>query len=188
MTLYGGTNYELTYDRFGESNSALSLSNGYMIAPQGIYFKGDYTVMAWVKVRSFNSWSRLIDFGNGAQNDNIYIALTRGTTGYSQQTIYYSTSNYMYLASGTILELNKWQHIAFTYTYPYSRNYIDGVLVASSSSALGSVRAVIRTLNYVGKSNWNDGLANADYDELKIFDAYLSQSEIQSEMNNNFNN
>jgi hypothetical protein len=68
--LYEGSNVALTLDRFGQSNSALSLSNGFYKVPLGVYFSGSQlTIMAWVKVRSYKSCSRLVDFGNGANQD-----------------------------------------------------------------------------------------------------------------------
>ena len=35
---------------------------------------GAMSVEAFVKYESFNSWSRVIDFGNGAESDNIVLA------------------------------------------------------------------------------------------------------------------
>ena len=62
--LYGGINASLTFDRFNNPNSALSLKNGFLMAPPGIYFNGsDFSITAWVKVRVFNNWSRVVDFG-----------------------------------------------------------------------------------------------------------------------------
>ena len=73
--LYGGVNAALTSDRFGQSNTAISLSNGYYKVPPGVYFSGkQLTIMAWVRIRHFRSYSRLIDFGNGPSNENIVLA------------------------------------------------------------------------------------------------------------------
>jgi len=41
----------------------------------------DFTIESWVYPRSFESWSRILDFGNGAGVDNVYFALTEGTSG-----------------------------------------------------------------------------------------------------------
>src|SRR5438552_12221253 len=53
----------------------------YVDVPAGIWFSGDLTVEGWVYVRSYNNWSRLLDFGNGEGIDNVLVALTDGTTG-----------------------------------------------------------------------------------------------------------
>src|SRR6266571_3635065 len=47
--------------------SAVILNDGfyhYVRIPDGVWFSGDFTIEAWVHVRSYNSWSRLLDFGN----------------------------------------------------------------------------------------------------------------------------
>jgi hypothetical protein len=62
--LYGGVNASLTYDRFNNPNSALSLKNGFLNAPPGVYFNGnDFSVTAWIRLHAYNKWSRLFDFG-----------------------------------------------------------------------------------------------------------------------------
>ena len=48
------------------------------------------------------------------------------------------------------------------------------------------MKNITRTSNYIGRSNWMvDQDANADYDDLKIFDRSLNQQEILFEKNNN---
>jgi len=49
--LFGGSNYSFTLDRFNSSNAALSLINGYLLLPQGIYFNGDYTLTVWIRIK-----------------------------------------------------------------------------------------------------------------------------------------
>ena len=85
---YGQVNAALTSDRFGLASSALDLSNGYIKIPSGIYFNGDYTVTAWVYMRSFPSYSPLIDFGNGAPSDNVWLGLSEDTTGKLSQELF----------------------------------------------------------------------------------------------------
>ena len=48
--------------------------------PPGVYFTGDFTVIAWVNVKSFQLYSRIIDFGNNNPNkDNIIFGLNAKT-------------------------------------------------------------------------------------------------------------
>ena len=47
--------------------SAIHFSYGYALVPPDVYFDpstGGFTVMAWVKLSSLDSWMRFIDFGN----------------------------------------------------------------------------------------------------------------------------
>ena len=41
----------------------------YVQIPTSVWFNGDLTVEAWVCVKEYRSWSRLIDFGNGADQE-----------------------------------------------------------------------------------------------------------------------
>jgi hypothetical protein len=56
--------------------------------------------------------------------------------------------------------------------------YVNGAVAKSFTVPI--LRGVYRTSNFVGKSNWPDSLnVNAVYDDLKIFNRSLTQSEIQ---------
>jgi hypothetical protein len=91
------------------------------------------------------------------------------------------------------LGINQWQHLACVYSFPYYFIYIDGTLVTAPGSQTTyssfNIKNETRTSNFVGRSNWYingvDQDADADFDDLKIFNRSLSQQEIQSEMNNN---
>ena len=69
-----GENANLVEDRFGNPKSAIRLNNGYLIAPSGTYFYGDFTLTVWIKLNSNKYQSRIIDFGNNDYSDNIEFA------------------------------------------------------------------------------------------------------------------
>ncbi len=187
--LYDGVNAAWTLDRFGKPNSALSLSKGYYRVPSGVYFSGtELTIMGWVKVKSIQCYSRLIDFGNGQSNENIVLALSHEYSGKPYILLKAGVDFHNY--SSQSLNLNKWQHLAFVFSSPYYFIYIDGNLTTAQGSsapyASFSLANVVRSSNFIGKSNWNhDENADADFDDLKIFNRALSQQEIQLEMNKN---
>jgi hypothetical protein len=116
VTLYNGSNACFAPNRFNDSNVALSLSNGYYQVPSGVYFNSSYTVMAWVYVRAYNSWSRLIDFGIGNNNNNIIIALSSGVSGNPNQQFYINQNRTLMMDTLQILSLNTWKHLAFTFS------------------------------------------------------------------------
>ena len=187
--LYGGNNAGLTSDRFGRTNSALSLSTGYYNVPPGVYFSGtQFSFMAWVNVRDIGWYSRLIDFGNGANQASVLLTFS-SETSLRPYLFFYSGSNYFSDSSTTALNPNQWQHLACVYSFPYYSIYIDGIETTApgSKTNLASFRLenVIRSSNYVGRSNWGEPDADADFDDLKIFNRALTQNEIQFEMNNN---
>src|ERR1041385_1589777 len=73
--------------------SALNLNgvNGYIQATNGVWFNGDFTVEAWVYVRTYANWSRLIDFANGPNNQNVYVALSAGFSGKPAMGVFTNT-------------------------------------------------------------------------------------------------
>src|SRR5665647_2853944 len=54
--------------------------NDYVSLPPAVYFSGDFTIECWVYPKSFASWARIIDFGNGAGSDNVLLSYTYGTS------------------------------------------------------------------------------------------------------------
>ena len=142
----------------------------------------NFTFCAWVNLVSISQMSRIIDFGNGPGIDNIVIG-------------WYSTSSrifaYFYNGGSVVfqmyssygLNLSTWYHFAFVFNYQTGSFYINGKLDSSNISSI-SLKSIIRTYNYIGKSNWAaDYLPNAIYDEIKIFDRALSDIEILNEYN-----
>jgi len=69
--LYNGYSYSYTYDRLCSANSAIYFNKGYLQVPSGVYFYGDFNVTAWIYLKSYQSYSRVIDFGNGQAVENI---------------------------------------------------------------------------------------------------------------------
>jgi hypothetical protein len=195
-TLYNNVNTAFTSDRKNVASSALSITNGYIQVPSGTYFTGgSYTVMAWVYPRAFNSWSRIFEFSNfafGVGSDNLIFSFTQSTSGQTVQTFYRGTSSSASLTSTSTstLQLNQWQHVAFTFVSSTltAYNYVNGVLTGTAlASALPN--NLVRSRNWIGCSNLYsvlDPYANAIYDEMKVFTVALSQSQILSEMNNSY--
>jgi hypothetical protein len=166
------------------ATNALSLSGAstsYVTVPSGTWFNGNFTIEGWVYPRSFNSWERLIDFSLGAPDDNVYFAISSGTSGNPTMGIL-TTGSTPTLQATNVLPLNQWSHIATTLNGTATSIYINGYLVASGTYA-GGVPNVTRTLNYIGKSPFaSDGYANANMDEVRIWNVARSQTQIQSNM------
>ena len=102
----------LTSSSIFSENKVLDLDGDgdYVQIPAGVWFNDALTIEAWVYVKEYRSWSRLIDFGNGADQDNVLLTLTREETGIPGLHIVKSGG----LESPTALKLNNWTHIAFT--------------------------------------------------------------------------
>lgn len=181
--LTNGVNASLTTDRFNNSNSAISLKEGYYTLPSGVYINGSCTVSVWIKAYKMNSFARVFDFGGGETFQTLFFAYTCDMSGRPCFRFYNYGTTTEFIQSNTVLRIGVWEFVCFVVNETMGSIYLNGKKVAESVSyrALHSVR----TKNYLGKSNWNDGLANADFDELKIFNRALSQNEILQEMYGN---
>jgi hypothetical protein len=162
------------------TSTAVSLDgvNNYIKVPAGIWFSNNFTIEGWVYVRSYNNWSRLLDFGNGENNYNTYLALTFGTSGQPVMGVFALNGTPTVLAASA-LPTNQWVHLAATASGTTGTIYVNGAVVATGT--LNVAGNVTRTNNYFGRSNYAaDSYANAIFDEIRIWNVARSQSDIQT--------
>src|ERR1051326_6649663 len=156
-------------------------ATGHLSVPSGVWFNGNLTVEGWVYVRSYNSWSRLFDFANGPNTNNVFLALSSGTSGLPVFGVYTNNNGTPSIQSSTQVPLNQWTHVACTLSGTTGTIYINGINVGSATLNLPS--NVVRTNNYFGRSNYAvDGYANAMFDELRIWNVARTQGQIQALM------
>jgi len=143
--------------------------------------KNAFTVVAWVYWNSFSqSWSKIIDFGNGQANNNILFAHW-GTTPDLVFELYNSNgaSGGKIVASGALVT-GQWLQLAAT--IDSSGNvvlYKNGVAIQTGKSAFPPA-SVVRTLNYIGRSNWAaDGYFNGSIANVQIYSTALTPQQIQ---------
>ena len=180
--LSGGLSYSYTTDRLNKPSSALYLNGGYITAPSDCYFCTDFTVSVWLKVNSYRGnlpSQRLFDFASANAQDLVMCDLYGGIN------FGVANANYFIVISAPILPTGKWQHLSLTLQGSYGTIYVNGIIVKQGN--LVSVRSVIKTQNYVG-SSYNIGANRPDaiYDDFKIFNRSLTQSEIKKVMNSYF--
>ena len=165
------------------TGNALSFdgSDDYISLPQGVYFEDNtFTVEAWVYVRGYNDWSRLFDFGNGAGNNNVLLALSYSGTGEMAFGVY-DDGNSTQIYSSVPFTVNQWTHIACVLDGSTGTIYMNGIKTAEEHFD-HTPQNIPRLYNYIGKSNWNDAYANFSVDEFHIWRTARSESDIQSDM------
>lgn len=184
--MYGGENYYLTSDRIGKDNSALWLNDGYIQVPSGIYFSGDFSVLAWVKIHEHKALSRLIDFGELGGRDNVIIVLSTMPNYTTDAEIFYGTKGLALNSLGN-LTIGVWNHLALTLRQNIASFYLDGQLIGQNNNV--SINNVNRSNCYFGFHNWGQNTdfkkANAEIDEVKFYNKALSQSQIIDDFNFN---
>ncbi len=122
-------------------------------------FGGEFSFCCWVRHGTFETWSRIIDFGNGTPGDNIILARSGGNTSYGA-ILFSGGTEILGFTAGSLL-LNTWQHVALTLgssgvdgTDRTLTLYIDGVQVGTDTASIISLPAVTRASSLIGDSQW----------------------------------
>jgi len=131
----------------------------------------------WMRANSTDISSNVFDFGNGAANNNIIFGISKG---YIYVNVYSSTtSNLLENFYSLYVNDNKWRHYAWVIqsngTYQF---YINNVLQYSTTSGNSYPVSVIRTSNYIGKSNTTYPYFNGGIDDFRIYNRSLTSTEI----------
>ncbi len=164
----------------GSNNFAIDLDgiSDFIKSPEGIYFNSDFTFETWFLKRSNNNWSRILDFGNGPDKQNVIVVLSKETSGkLSFHVTKDGLSRSFEITDPT--PLNEWTHISLRLTGNIGWAYINGSL--SKYGLLQTPPDVSRTVNYIGRSNWSgDKMADVLLDEFRLYNTALPPETIKS--------
>ena len=161
-------------------------TNQYLAVPAGDWFGEEFTIEAWVYPRSYQFSSCLLDFGNAPDADNLVAFLSFESTGMPVLAGYngeYGTPiKRSSVWSRKKIPLHTWTHLAFTREKAgLGHIYLDGAHVASG--LLYPPRAVPRTNNFIGRSNWRTRAgADAILDDIRLWNVARSAEDIRREM------
>lgn len=173
-------NFFNTTDRFGNINSAFRLQSGHLELEPITRLGFNVSVVAWVKLNSRRDNQRFIDFGNGANRDNLIISMTGSTTPLFFRA-FIGSVGYGHNTNIFLPQFN-WQHLGLVVEGGSFFIYLNGSLVDSTNFGVQNVlRKINRTRCYIGKSNWQDLDVDGDFDEIKIFDGALNADQIKDE-------
>ena len=163
--MYNGYNVQFVSDRFGNQNSAIRFSKGYYQVPSGVYFDGDFSVSVWIKINVQIQGASILDFSYDCNY-------------YSDNVIISSLPSYKQLYSNLALISGQWTHLVVTQNEISASIYINGILAAEIFN-IEIPRYANRTSNFIGKScSADDGILQADLDDLRIYNRALGQTEI----------
>ena len=180
--LYGGTSYSFSYDRFCSPNSAIYFNSGYLQAPAGLYFTGDFTVIIWIYLLSYVTNARIIDFSNGNYTQGVTLGMA-GTTFVIKGGVYNLPTDYTtptnLIMTPSMIQLNQWYHVAFSLTDTTGIIYVNGIQQASGT--LLSPYFISRKYNYIGNANPAQSFPNAIFDDLKIYQNSLTSTQVMND-------
>ena len=123
----------------------------YMEVPS-FEFGGPVSVSTWVRYQKFNSYSRIMDFGNGAGQDNLILANVSSGAGVTWHIRRSSTDKY--LRTGSFAK-GLWTHVVTTvHESGQLQLFLDGLLVGTNNSG-HAPRTLSRSHQLIGLSNWS---------------------------------
>lgn len=176
--------WDYQWRQFKSPHFALQFANAnknYVQIPPGVWFDGgDFTIEAWVYVIQVTDYARLIDFGNGAPSDNVGMSISNAMTG--NPSLFTSSGvDYKIFQSPESLPLNKWTHLAGTFSASTKTAtiYIDGKNTGSLSDMFVP-NNIVRNNNYIARSNWAHAGVFPDSvnSEVRIWQGALTQEQI----------
>ena len=164
-------NAELTEDRLGQSESALSLVNSFASIPAGNYFSNleqEFSISIWVNFLGLSGYQRIFDFGNDVYRDPVIFFNSL------HKVIIYIEGDYYYFPGE--LEMNKWYHYAFSLKNSKLKTYHNGSLI--NELTFKSLPFKYRKNNYFGK-DWNGSYnSNEKLSDIMFFKKALSDEEM----------
>jgi hypothetical protein len=163
--------------------------------PSTIDWSAGVSVSFYANFTTTNNWQRIIDFGTGAQSNNILVARPGSTTDLYIE-IWSNSTNNSSCKFTNASTTNQWRHYVIGVDGYDCFLYVDGVastatvtrtkLTNGASSTPANISAVPtntdRTFNYIGKSNWNGDLYyNGGIRSIAIFNRSLSANEVNAQ-------
>jgi hypothetical protein len=144
-------------------------------------FGGAVTVEAWVYVDQHQFWQRIIDFGNGAANNNIILGFSSNTGNMFWETFQGGTGQK--LITNDVFPTNQWVHVtAVNDGQGNGYIYWNGELKASGN--LLAPLNVTRNNNYIGRSNWSaDAYFKGKMDDVRVWNTARTQTDIKNSLN-----
>ena len=174
-----------TTDRFGNANSSLDLNGGFTQLPSGVYFNTpEFTISVWIYPINVSLSSRVIDFGNGQELDNIILTVSQNDWLKPTFEVYSGGTKIAQSVSSDQLQLEKWQFLTATFNESSVFLYINAIVKANTTFNHTSLDSSLNRINnYIGKSNWyGDGFSSFYLDDLRFYSKSLSQTEIKNVM------
>ncbi len=146
---------------------------------------GAYTIEAWVNAAAANTFSRIVDLGQGDTNDNILLAFngSAGTIVFENYVGATKTS----VSTTAQLPLNQWVHVAAVNNGDGTvAIYFNGVAqsVTGNTTDFSTAANVVRDESYIGRSNWEgDEYFKGMMDDVRIWNDARTATEVADNYN-----
>jgi hypothetical protein len=141
------------------------------------------SILLWVRYGvDISGGTRIFDFGNDPASDNIEMFID--DIGVPMLSIYSGSTQYTY-SFGYPVNNTLYRHLGVTMSANGTFNYyIDGVLYKTTTGNQYPTD-IVRTKNYIGKSNNNALFYNGGIGEIRIYNNAVSSDVVLNNMNTN---
>jgi hypothetical protein len=156
---------------FDGTNDHVSVPAGFNNLTNGM------TVIFVANMGNATNWERLMDFGTGQACDNLIFA-RNGTSNTLTFEIYNGCSAAVSVSTANTILNNTTAVYAATLDGSNIRIYRDGVLLSTTASTVRP-NNTIRTLNYIGRSNWAaDAYYETSINAVMMYNTALTGAQI----------
>lgn len=143
-------------------------SNDYGII-SNVNMSGSWTVSAWVKLSTLTNYTHILtSFANQGQ-----FACKIGSSGGGAKPYFYSTTGRTFNNGPTVLSVNKWYHIVYSYDGAKFRIYVDGVLEETVNDSSVSIGTYDMKIN-----GGNNEFNNFKMGNLAVYSRALTNQEV----------
>ncbi len=172
--------YAMTFEGGAVGSTSSGLTLGSMSASDHNYSNG-FTLQAWVRWDELAFWSRVVDFGSGADTNNIILANFESS---DTLTMHIKNGDEMgELSVPNAIQTGVWTNVAATIKDGVAVLYVNGFERARGECLVPA--SVDRTRSYIGLSNWHDRAGAKDkpfkgaMSSVMVWNRALSVSEVQ---------
>jgi hypothetical protein len=160
--------------RVGWGALLLDGSSQFVQLPPTIARQPAITVAAWVYWKGGASWQRIFDFGN---DQSQYMFLTPSS---GDGTLRFGTKNRggEQRLDAPVLAAQTWSHVAVTLGASGASLYVNGHLVAESSTLSIRPSDFAPVSNYIGRSSFPDPLFAGSIDDFRVYNYALAPADV----------
>ncbi|MBP5770518.1 MAG: RICIN domain-containing protein [Bacteroidaceae bacterium] len=163
----------------GYLGNAISLdgSQNFIQLPATIANSRQMTFSTWLYWRGGSTWQRIFDFGSDTDH-YVFLCPKRASTNKLRLAIKNGGSERV-LDVATTHPVNKWMHVAVTFSDSEITIYLNGKRVASSTTITERPADFRPIFNYVGRSQFAaDPMLKGAVDDIRIYNYALTAEEI----------
>ncbi len=160
----------------GQSYCTFDGDDDFVSLAPAIFFSDEFSIEFTFIPRRRQAFSRIMDFGNGAGVDNVWIGFD-WLSGFLIFEIFDQFSQSRITADKEI-PLNQLSHVVATFNNGIGSIFLNGELVAEG--ALNSPANIIRNFNYLAKSNWPDPNHHFDLRNFRIWQKSLDLNDLKT--------